>query len=49
MDKKVDQILCRNHTGYVMSKFLSKDDLYKQMREDINTLCEYIEHQRKEK
>lgn len=40
---EIDRILLRNRSGYVMSKFLSTDDLYRAMREDINTLCTYIE------
>lgn len=39
----IDGILNRNRSGYVMSKFLSTDDMYRMMREDINTLCIYIE------
>lgn len=38
----IDRIILRNQSGYVMSKFLSTDDLYRLMREDINTLCNYI-------
>jgi len=31
--------------SYVMSCYATKDDLYKQMREDINTLCGQVESQ----
>jgi hypothetical protein len=44
MKDKIKQILNRNEQNkYVMSCYLTKDDLYKQMREDIRVLCDYLE------
>lgn len=44
MREHVNEILARNKSNtYVISCYADKDSLYKQMREDIKTLCEYTE------
>lgn len=43
MANEIEMILWRNKYGYTMSHYVTKADYEKQMRNDINTLCTYIE------
>ena len=43
MLNKIKMILSRNKYGYTMSHYRTRVDYEKQMRDDINTLCNYIE------
>jgi hypothetical protein len=43
IERSIDDILNADELNtYVMSCYLTKDDLFKQLRRDLRVLCDYI-------